>query len=66
MGNNESRTREVDQFLKEFKFVQAYKDSRLGEVSIYKGYRGEFILVKEGWAENKEEFDSISRNIMLR
>lgn len=66
MGQSDSRNKQNYQtFLATHTKIQEHKHRWFGEVSIYRNNQDEQILVKEGWAENQQEFETISRRIGL-
>lgn len=62
MGQTDSRNNQS--FLATHTKIQEQKHPWFGEVSIYRNSYNELILVKEGWAENQQEFETISKRIL--
>lgn len=68
MGQNDSTLKDnFNSFLAtHVKVKDIQKHPRFGEVSIWKDNRDQLVLVKQGLAENKDEFENVKKKVLQR
>ena len=67
MGGTSSRsTNDYESFLATHRKLRDQKHNRFGDVSVYRNSQDSLVIIKEGWAENKEEYDTITRRLSSR
>lgn len=68
MGQNDSNLKDdFNTFLAtHVKVKDIQKHPRFGEVSIWRDNRDQLVLVKQGLAENKDEFENVQRKVHKR